>query len=255
MRRILIPFLTCCATVLVSAQQKPAAPASAPVQMLTVDGIMRGPKLIGSSPAGVRWSKDSSKIYFTWQKAGEERSATWMVNKDGTGLRVLTPEEVRGLDAPATGRFDRAHKRTIAAEGGDIVITEVATGNKRVLMRTSDVESNPRWVRNDTAVTFMRDGNLYLMSLDGNGETAFAQLTDIVEPAADQQLAANGGGAGRAGAGGAGRGSPGGELRAGPPGGADRSGRGAAQLGAGCGRAVAGYRFLRPVACRPQPEA
>src|SRR4051812_41830888 len=112
MRRILITALALCATTLVTAQQRPASPAPA-ASMLTVDGIMRGPKLIGTSPAAVRWSKDSSKIYFTWQKAGEERSGTFVVNRDGSGLKLLTQDEVRAIETPLTGRFDRAHKRIV----------------------------------------------------------------------------------------------------------------------------------------------
>ena len=31
---------------------------------LTVDRIMRGPKLVGYPPTGLRWSGDSSRLYF-----------------------------------------------------------------------------------------------------------------------------------------------------------------------------------------------
>ena len=43
------------------------------------------------------------------------------------------------------------------------------------------MESNPRWARNDTAVTFMRDGNLFLMALEPSGTSPTeVQLTDVV---------------------------------------------------------------------------
>ena len=35
---------------------------------LTIDNIMRGPDLVGYEPTGVRWSPDSSKIYFSWKR-------------------------------------------------------------------------------------------------------------------------------------------------------------------------------------------
>ena len=69
--------------------------------MLTVDSIMRGPKLVGAPPSRRPLVRDSSKVYFTWQKASDERSATYVVNRDGTGLRALTPEESRALDVAA----------------------------------------------------------------------------------------------------------------------------------------------------------
>jgi dipeptidyl aminopeptidase/acylaminoacyl peptidase len=77
------------------------------------------------------------------------------------------------------------------------------------LTRTAVTESNPRWARNDTAVTFQRDGNLYLMTLDpGPGDVVtrigpnLVQLTDIVEAGDPPAAAAGGATGGRAGAGG-----------------------------------------------------
>ncbi len=240
MRRVLIPALVLSAVSWAAAQAPAPAPRTtaalaSPVQMLTVDGIMRGPKLVGTSPTAVRWSKDSSTIYFSWQPADKERTATYMVRKDGTGLREMTAEEVRGIVTPQTGRLDRARRRALVAEGGDIVIHDLATGARRVVLRTAAAESQPRWARNDTAVTFMRDGNLHLLSLEGQG-TSFAQLTDIV-PLAE--------GAGQAAAPAAGgRGGGLGGVQGGRGGGAQGAGgRGAAQ-GAQAGETEA-QRLLR----------
>ena len=175
MRRLLILALLLAATPWVAAQLRAAsAPTTAPISMLTVDGIMRGPKLVGSAPTAVRWSKDSSRIYFSWQKPDQDRASTYVVNRDGTGLRQLTPDEARTLDVAPAGRFDRARKRLLAVENGDVVIYDAASAARRVITRTAVVESNPRWAQNDTAITFVRDGNLYLMSLDGSSAPSFA---------------------------------------------------------------------------------
>jgi dipeptidyl aminopeptidase/acylaminoacyl peptidase len=195
-----------------AADQRPPATPAAPTAMLTVDSIMRGPKLVGNPPSAVRWSKDSSKIYFSWQRAADERSATFVVNRDGSGLKQLTAEESRNLDVPQTGRFDRARRRILTAEGGDVAIYDVQTGARRLVTRTAVAETTPRWARNDTAVTFMRDGNLYLVALEGT-ETALAQLTNIVVPEATQALAGTGGrGADGGRGGGGGRGAGGGDI-------------------------------------------
>ncbi|MEO6221697.1 MAG: S9 family peptidase, partial [Vicinamibacterales bacterium] len=126
----------------------------------------------------------------------------------------LTEEEGRNLDVPQAGRLDRAGRRLLMAEGGDLVVYEVASGARTLLTRTSVTESNPRWARNDAAVTFQRDGNLYLMTLAAGAGPSLVQLTDVV-PASDSSTAAavpggragaagqRGGGAGRAGATGA----------------------------------------------------
>jgi len=193
-----------------AADQRSPSPAAKPAVMpMTVDSIMRGPALVGASPSAVRWAKDSSKAYFTWQKAGDARSSTYVVNRNGTGLRQLTEEEGRNLDVPPAGRPDRAGRRLLNAEAGDLVIYDVATGARSLLTRTAVAETSPRWARNDMAVTFQRDGNLFIMSLAAGPGPTIQQLTDIVAPgdAAGPAPAAAGGRAGGAGqrGGGAGR--------------------------------------------------
>lgn len=166
------------AGALAGASQQPAPPQkSAP--MLTVDSIMRGPKLVGTAPSAVRWARDSSKLYFTWQTADEPRTGTWTVNRDGSGLRKLSVEDARNIaDVPPVGPYDRARRRILTSQGGDIVMVDAATGAREFVTRTSASETTPRWIRNDTAVTFVRDGNLFVTSLDGRAP-AIQQLTDI----------------------------------------------------------------------------
>src|SRR5262245_36592763 len=75
---------------------------------LTVDSIMRGPKLVGYPQTGLRWSGDSARLYFEWRRPGEDEASTWVVGKDGSGLRKLTDDERR--NAPPVGcACDRCH--------------------------------------------------------------------------------------------------------------------------------------------------
>ena len=68
---------------LTSAQKSTAAK---PFE-LTVDSIMRGPRLVGYPPTGVYWSQDSQRVYFRWKEAGEPRlkeTSLYVVNRDGS---------------------------------------------------------------------------------------------------------------------------------------------------------------------------
>ncbi|HUF48434.1 MAG TPA: S9 family peptidase [Vicinamibacterales bacterium] len=214
MRRLLLALpLAALATIWIEAEPaRPAPQAAAPAAMLTVDSIMRGPKLVGSAPTQVRWSRDSTAVYFSWQRPDDERAATWAVNRDGTGLRQLSDDEVRALDVPRSGAFDRAHRRVLVVESGDIVMYDTSSGARRQLTRTTEAESSPEWARDDTAVTFVRNNNLFVMSLNGEG-TAYQQITDI--RAADDDAAAGRAGGPAAGRGGRGAaGGRGGDLTA-----------------------------------------
>ena len=96
------------------------APAAVPAKAakaaggfeLTVDSIMRGPKLVGYPPTGLRWSGDSSRLYFEWRTAGDDEASTWVVARDGGAPRKLTDEERRSAP-PVNGRWDQAHRRVL----------------------------------------------------------------------------------------------------------------------------------------------
>jgi len=96
------PRLRCvlaAAALVVASPQLRSAPTPFP---LTVDSIMRGPKLVGFPPTGLRWSGDSARLYFEWRRPGEDEASTWVVNRDGSQLRKLSDEERRNVP-PANG--------------------------------------------------------------------------------------------------------------------------------------------------------
>ncbi len=177
MRSILAFFFiiaVCLDPIAAVAQQ--AAPAKK--FDLTIDNIMRGPGLVGYEPSNVRWSRDSKKIYFSWKRADERRNgetSTYVVNADGTGLRKLSEEETR-LAPPAGGDLSDDKKLTVFTDAGDIFVYNHETGQRRQITRTTEAEANPRFIGDQRRITFMRQNNLYLFSLD---EGLLEQVTDI----------------------------------------------------------------------------
>src|SRR5688500_18036939 len=151
-----------------SAQSPAPASTKAPPSVeMTIDSIMRGPDLVGYPPSGLRWSGDSTRLYFSWRKPGEEEASTYVVGKDGGQPKKLTEAEAKDAP-PANGRWDKARKRMLVSDRGDIVIYEASTGARRQITKTSGGEGNPRWARNDTHVTYVSGGNLFMMPVDGS---------------------------------------------------------------------------------------
>ena len=146
---------------------------------LTIDSIMRGSDLVGYPPSGLRWSADSQKLYFEWRKPGEDRASTYVVGRDGGSPRKLSDEEARMVPPAAAGRWDKARRRVLFVDRGDIVLVDAATGARRQITRTSGAETNPRWARNDTHVTWVRDGNLFIAPVEPTPAPLLTQLTDV----------------------------------------------------------------------------
>ena len=136
---------------------------------------MRGPKLVGYPPTGLRWSGDSAHFFFEWRRPGEDEASTWVVNRDGSQLKKLSDDERRSAPPP-NGAWDKAHRRVLFVDQGDIVMIDSIAGTRRQITRTTGAEANPRWTRRETAVTFTRENNLFVVPLD-SGE--ITQLTDI----------------------------------------------------------------------------
>jgi dipeptidyl aminopeptidase/acylaminoacyl peptidase len=153
---------------------------------MTVDSIMRGPDLVGYPPTELRWSGDSSKLYFEWRKPGEEEASTYVVDKTGGEPSKLSKDEAKNAP-PANGRWDKAHKRILFSDAGDIVIYDTTTGRRRQITKTSGGEGNPRWARNDTHVTYVSGGNLFIMPVDGSG-TLVTQLLEVTQRRQDPRL-------------------------------------------------------------------
>jgi dipeptidyl aminopeptidase/acylaminoacyl peptidase len=146
---------------------------------LTIDSIMRGPDLVGYPPSGLRWSADSQKLYFEWRKPAEDKASTYVVPRTGGTPRKLAEDETKTIPPATGGRWDKAHRRVLFVDGGDIVVVDAISGVRRQITRTTGAESNPRWARNDTYVTWTRDGNLFIAPVDPGTSPLLAQLTDV----------------------------------------------------------------------------
>jgi len=158
-------------------QSKQSAPPAKPFE-LTVDSIMRGPRLVGYSPTGVYWSRDSQRVYFRWKQADEPRlkeTSLYVVNRDGSGLRRLSEDEAKQAP-PATGELSKDKTMTVFTDEGDIFIYDHARGMRRQITRTVDAETNAHFTFDQKRIYFTRLSNLYVMSLDGG---SLEQITDI----------------------------------------------------------------------------
>src|SRR5471030_2159397 len=131
---------------------------------LSVDSIMRGPKLVGYPPTGLRWSGDSSRMYFEWRRPGDDETSTWVVGREDGSPRQLSDDERRSAP-PENGTWDAAHRRVLFVDHGDIVLVDSVAGTRREITRMTGAESHPRWARHERAVTFVRDNNLFAVPL------------------------------------------------------------------------------------------
>src|SRR3989440_3391137 len=173
-----LTIVICAISILVSQHVPAQKPQTAKPFELTVDSIMRGPRLVGYPPTGVYWSQDSQRVYFRWKQHDEPRlkeTSLYVVNRDGSGLRRLTDDEAKQAP-PANGELSKDKSMTVFTDEGEIFIYDHAKGTRRQITRTVDAETNPHFTFDQKHIYFTRLNNLYVMSLDGG---SLEQLTDI----------------------------------------------------------------------------
>ncbi len=145
---------------------------------LTIDNIMRGPALVGWEPQEVRWTPDGTKVFFSWKLYSdplEKDRDTYVVNRDGSGLRKLSDEEKK--DAPSSrGDRTRDKRRIVYTDDGDVFLWD---GTRHAITQTTDSESSARFTFDEKRVTFVRNNNVFAVDL-ATGETA--QLTNVAGP-------------------------------------------------------------------------
>ena len=172
-------LLTVPPTFIDADQNASRKPATGSGFELTVDSIMRGPDLVGWPPSGLRWSGDSQKLYFDWRRPGEDESSTYVVSRDGGAPEKLSDEDAKKVPPANGGRWDKDRRRVLFVDGGDVVLVDARTGDRRQITRTTGSESNPRWARNDTHITYVRDDNLFIVPVDAGASSLITQLTDV----------------------------------------------------------------------------
>ncbi len=183
-RIFVVPFLIAAQIAPAIAQQKgasssPGASNGANGKFeLTIDNIMRGPGLVGNEPRAVHWSPDSQRIYFQWKQASEPREKdfdTYVVNRDGSGLKKLTEEEAKNAP-PLGGEVSKDKKLTLFADNGDLFLYDNVANQRRQITATTEAETNAHFTRDQKHIYFTRANNLYVMSLETG---SLVQMTEI----------------------------------------------------------------------------
>ena len=177
----------------------PAAASSQPAPTLTVERVASLPSLIGTAPAGVTWSPDSTRLAFLWNDGGWPYREVWLVNADGTGLRRVTDfQKIDAAPAPPAGDSTSALQAQAAARarGGASEVLWVSgdtllvvhrghlfrvplTGGAPARLPVGDDVSDVALSPDGTRVTFLRDGDLWLWT---PGAAAGERLTSIGVP-------------------------------------------------------------------------
>lgn len=150
--------------------------AAQKLDKLTVEKIMRDPKWMGNSPSSPQWSSDSKTLYFDWNPDQQTSDSLYAITLSSLQPVKASVAAKQNLVAGASLVYNKARTAYLYSKDGDIYYTTVKTNITRRITQTADMESNPRFVFNETAVVYNRSQNLFAWTIAA-GETI--QLTNI----------------------------------------------------------------------------
>ncbi|MFA7418751.1 MAG: prolyl oligopeptidase family serine peptidase [Melioribacteraceae bacterium] len=142
---------------------------------LTIENIMREPKWIGTSPSGIYWSEDGSKIYFNWNRYFAMNDSLFSYSIKEEKIRALSLEERKAL-VPQYGVYNKAKSKKLFEKNGDIFLFDIKGQTHKQITNTNERESNPRFSFDEKKIIYTFNGNLFSWNLQ-NGETN--QITDF----------------------------------------------------------------------------
>ncbi len=152
---------------------------------LTVENIMRGPELVGTSPrplsgggffGGARfsWSPDSRYVYFQSKQPGVDTAdVVYRVAARGGDLERLEDADADSIVA-GSAVWSPDRRRAIYTIDGDLILWD---GRRtRHLTTGPGFESSPQWSIDGNTVYFQREQNILAIELTTSG---LEQVTDI----------------------------------------------------------------------------
>src|SRR5258705_1939753 len=177
-----------------AAAQAPAPAASAAYKALTVDRIYDEPSLNGRLTRGIAWTPDSKQISFFENNATGKvgRTELWAVDVASGQRRVILSaeklESVLAADAEqstqATGLGRHAPAEYQWAPGGSALLFQGATSlawfdlktqTSRGLVSGKERIADPKISPDGKYVSFVRNHNLWLISVADGKERAFTE--------------------------------------------------------------------------------
>ena len=151
-------------------------------EAITLERIMSDPDWIGRFPRDPWWADDGQRVYWYRKRQGSDIRDVWTTDlQSGHSQRV--PDEQLGTVTGPGGSVSRDGRWKVYAWQGDLFLRDRQTGQVRQLTRTTESESNPRFLVGDRQISFRRGQRIFVRDLESGLEFEPAELRFENDPA------------------------------------------------------------------------
>jgi dipeptidyl aminopeptidase/acylaminoacyl peptidase len=144
---------------------------------LTIGQIMQNPdKWIGTSPTNIVWGEQNDHIYFNWNPEKDTLSSLYSYNLKTKKTAKVSVEEKQKLPG-RNSDYNSAKTQKAYVRNGNLFLLNIEKGTTKQLTDWLERISSPKFVLNDSEISFVKDDNLYCI----NPQTGLIrQITNFV---------------------------------------------------------------------------
>jgi dipeptidyl aminopeptidase/acylaminoacyl peptidase len=133
--------------------------------VLTVDGIMKDPKWMGTFPSNPQWNENGTVLYFNYNKEGDPSDSLYKIEINTPKIisKVKFSEINQRIPASATSNSD--HTQKVYAKNNELFVYHQKTGISEKLFSFSDNIGQPVFLKNQNRIGFSSGVNYFIFDL------------------------------------------------------------------------------------------
>lgn len=144
---------------------------------------MQDPKWIGSSPSNPFWNTNSDTLFFSWNPDNQISDSLYFITLKNLVPQKATFTQKDNILRPQSVQYNKDRSAMTYEKNGDVFYRSFKSMKLTQVTATVEVEMNPQFSFEGTAIVFQRGRNLFSWEIS-TGQTT--QLTNFVnEPASE----------------------------------------------------------------------
>jgi dipeptidyl aminopeptidase/acylaminoacyl peptidase len=150
---------------------------------LSVESIMCDPIWMGTFPSQVSWSDDGKQLFFQYNREEDPADSLYKINLSFPNqIQKVKWAEAKNLQKSAAN-YNRDRSLRIYRDGTSLMLDNLQTGNKSLLLDWFEEVSNPRFLANEQEISFVSGGNIFVFNRESKSITKLTRMTNAKKKA------------------------------------------------------------------------